>query len=186
MRDISSLNQSASQADTIAPVIFVALEFDSGTVRLHSSLGDLTFGGHTYTGTGGMGGIDSAVEDSELGRTTLNMTLAGLPLSLTSIILDEQYQGRTATIYLGYLDTTTRALVDDPTILFRGNMDTASVKQGKELSLTLSVETRFAAWDRPLVRRYNNADQQGRFPGDLGLEFVEQSTDKQISWGQKS
>ena len=49
----------------------------------------------------------------------------------------------------------------------------------------LTVESRFAAWDRPLVRRYNNADQQTRYPGDKGLEFVEQTAEKQIVWGAK-
>ncbi len=64
-------------------------------------------------------------------------------------------------------------------------MDTATVDQDETLSVALTVESRFAAWDRANTRRFNNADQQGRYPGDLGLQFVEQATDKQVAWGQK-
>lgn len=184
-RDISTDNQTASQSDTIAPVLFLDLGFDAATVRIHSTVGDIIWGGNTYTGVGRFGNVTAAEEDSELTRTPLTLTLSGIPTDLLSAVAQEYYQGRTATLYLGYLDTTSFALVDDPFILYRGRMDKASFEQGETLTVTLTVESRFAAWDRPLIRRYNNADQQSRYPGDKGLEYVEQSTEKQIAWGTK-
>ncbi|MCE9566375.1 MAG: hypothetical protein K8U57_30495 [Planctomycetes bacterium] len=184
-RDISSANQTASQATTIHPVLFVDLMFDDGAVRFHSELGDITWGGNTYTGTGRLGGLSAMEEESELARSPLSMTLSGLPTDLLSVLLNQQYQGRKATVYLGYLNLTTRVLVDDPFILHRGRMDTPQVQQGEDLTIRLSVDSRFAAWDRPLSRRYNNADQQSLYPGDRGLEFVEQSVEKQIAWGMR-
>jgi hypothetical protein len=182
-RDLTATNESAAAASTIAPVLFLDLGFDSGTVRVHSWLGDITWGGHTYTGVGQLGTVGTVDEDSELSRTPITLTLSGIPTSLVSAVLNEYYQGRTATLYLGYLNTTTLALVDDPFVAYRGRMDEPNVVQGEHLTVTVSVESRFAAWDRPLVRRYNDADQQSRYPGDLGLQFVEQSTEKQIAWG---
>jgi len=184
-RTIDVATQAASEADTIQPVYFVKLEFDSADVNFHSQIGDITFAGDTYTGTGRLGGIDQVNEDSELARTPINVTLSGIPTDLVAILLNEQYQSRPATVYLGFLDLTTRVLVADPIVLYRGLMDTPTIQQGPTLSISLSIESRFAQWDRPLSRRYNNADQQARFPGDKGLEFVEQATDKQIPWGQK-
>lgn len=182
-RDISNDNQTASEASTIAPVLFLDLGFDNGTVRMHSWLGDITWDGNTYTGIGQLGAVSPVEEDAELTRTPLKLTLSGIPTAMISIVLNEQYQGRSATLYLGYLNPSTLQLINDPLILYRGRMDTADIEQGENLTVTLSVESRFAAWDRPLVRRYNNADQQSRYPGDRGLEFVEQSTEKQIVWG---
>lgn len=182
-RDLSATNEAAAQADTIAPVLFLDLGFDSGAVRVHSWLGNITWGGNTYTGVGMLGQVNTIEEDSELARTPLSLTLSGIPTSMISVLLNDHYQGRTATLYLGYLGTDTLQLVDDPFILYRGRMDTPEIDQGETLTITLSVESRFAAWDRPQVRRYNNADQQSRYPGDLGLGFVEQSTEKQIAWG---
>lgn len=184
-RDLNAATESASQADAIHPVLFVKLEFPDGDVLVHSEIGDLTFGGDTYTGVGILGNVGTAEEDSELARTPLALTLSGIPTSMVSVVLNQHYQGRPATLYLGYLDLTTNRLVDDPAILYRGRMDSVLIDQGDDLSVALTVESRFAAWDRPVVRRYNDADQQSRYPGDLGLQFVEQTTDRQIVWGQK-
>lgn len=184
-RDISSANQTASTASTIAPVFFVKLEFDAADVNLHTRLGPITWGGDTYTGAGDIGGISAIDEDTELSRSNLQLTLRGLPTDLIAIIANEYYQGRTATIYLGYLNLTTNVLVDDPLVIYRGRMDTASTEQGETLTVTVTVESRFAAWDRPRARRYNDADQQSRYPGDTGMQFIEATVGTQLVWGQK-
>lgn len=183
-RDINAATQTASESETIQPVLLVRLAFDSGAVKFHSGLGDIAYGGETYTGTGRLGAINRVDEESELSRTPISLTLSGLPTDLLAVVLNEDYQGRTATVYLGYLDLTTNQLVDDPLILYRGLMDTPTIEQGQTMTITLSVESRFSRWDTPLVRRYNNADQQALYPGDTGLQHVEQSTEKQILWGQ--
>jgi hypothetical protein len=182
-RDISSTNITASLASTIHPVIFAKLELDSGNILLHTELGDLSFGGDTYTGAGSLAAIGNADEISDLSRTPVSLTLAGIPNTLISAMLGQHYQGRRATLFMGYLDLTTRTLVDTPFIVYRGNIDNANIQQDQNCSITLSVESRFSAWDQPNIRRYNNADQQLRYPGDNGFEFTEQATDKQIFWG---
>ena len=182
-RSISTANAAASSAPVIAPVWFVKLAFDGGPLCLHTGLGTLSFGGDTYQGAGDIGGISTVEEDSELSRSTLTLSLRGLPLDIISIVLNEQYQGRAATVSLGYLDPATLQLVDTPLIVYRGRMDTAGTEQGETLTVALSVESRFAAWDRPLARRYNDADQRARYPGDRGLEYVEQTTEKLLIWG---
>lgn len=182
-RDITSTTIAAATAPTIHPVLFVKMQFDSGDVNLHSELGTITFGGDTYTGVGILGGISPAEEVSDLSNSQISLSLSGLPLDLTSVLFNEQYQGRTATVYLGYLDLTTNVLVDTPTILYRGLLDTADFKKGKTVSITVSIGSRFAAWDNPQPRRYNNSGQQSRYPGDTGLQYIEQATYKTVIWG---
>jgi len=184
-RDINLATQDASAADEIEPVLFAKLEFDGGDLLAHTSLGDLSFGGDTYLGVGQFGGIGTATEVSDLSNSPISLTLSNIPNAMAAILLNEQYQGRLATVYLGYLDITTRQLVADPTILYRGLIDTADIQQDQNFTITLSVNSRFAAWDKPLIRRYNNSDQQARYPGDRGLEFVEQSASKSVVWGRK-
>lgn len=182
-RDIDASTATAAAAETIHPVLFAKLEFDGGDVLVHSELGDLAFGGDTYTGIGRLGSIGTAEEVSDLSRTPITLTLSGIPGDVVGIVFNEHYQGRRATIYLGYLDLTSRQLVADPTILYRGRMDVADLEEGKTFAVTIAVESRLAAWDKPLVRRYNDADQQARYPGDTGLRFVEQAADKPVVWG---
>lgn len=185
-RTISAVNATAAQAAAVYPVYFLKLGFDGGDVCLHTGLGDLAVGGDTYTGAGALGGIGAVDEDADLSRSTLELTLRGLPADLVAAVLGEHYQGRPATLSLGYLDAATRQLVDAPLVLYRGRMDTAAVEQGEELAVRLTVESRFAAWDRPNARRYTDADQRLRFPGDRGLEFVAQTAEKPLFWGQKA
>ena len=63
-------------------------------------------------------------------------------------------------------------------------MDTADIQTDKNATITLSVESRFAMWDQPVVRRYNNSDQQSLYPGDTGLQYIEQAVNETIWWGQ--
>lgn len=184
-RDLESATETASQASTIVPVWFIKLEFDSGTVYFSTYDGPLTWGGNTYIGAGKIGGIGSIDEDTELARSTLTMTLYGLPSDIIAIVHGEYFQGRPATTYIGYLNQSTRQLVADPSIIHRGRMDTASVDEGDTCSVTLTVESRFAAWDKAKTQRYNDADQKARFPGDRGLEFVEQAVQGKV-WGARN
>ncbi len=181
-RDIDAATLSASQSAAIHPVLFVELLFDGGAVRFHSELGEIVTGGNTYTGTGRLGSVSPVQEDTELARSTLSLSLSGLPTDIVAAVLNESFQGRRATLSLGYFDTANQ-LVADPVVLYRGRMDTVSIEQGQDLTVTISVESRFAAWDRPLERRYNDADQQARYPGDLGMQFVEQAVNKELFWG---
>ena len=185
-RSLTPANASASQQPVIAPVWFVKLAFDTGNVCFHTQLGTLSFGGDDYTGAGDIGGIGAVEEDSELSRSTLQLSLRGLPSDIISILLNEHYQGRPATVYLAYLDPATFQLVDTPFIVYKGRMDSPATDEGETVSVTLTVESRFAAWDRPVSRRYNNADQQSRYPGDKGMEFVEQTTEKNLNWGRRT
>jgi len=184
-RDITSTTAAAAAASTIIPVIFAKLELDSGDILMHTGLGDITWGGDTYSGVGKLGSIGTAEEVSDLSRSPITLTLSGIPNDLIAIVLGQYYQGRSATISLGYFDLTTRILVDTPTIIYKGNIDTSNIAQDQTGTVTISVESRFSAWDKPNVRRYNNADQQLRFPTDKGLQFVERATDQQIFWGGK-
>ncbi len=185
-RDVAADTLTAAQQDLILPVLMAKLEFDSGDVLAHSQLGEIVFGGDTYLGIGQFGGVSSAGEPSDLSRSSLSLTLSNIPGDMGALVLNEYFQGRRATLYLGYLDQTTRQLVDDPAIVYRGRMDNARLKQGGDTSsVTVKIESRFASWDKPLIRRYNSAHQRSVYPGDKGFEFVEQAAEKQVVWGGK-
>lgn len=185
-RSLDAATITASQQSVIVPVWFVKLEFDTGNITLSTYDSSIAWGGDTYIGAGNIGAIGTVDESIELARSPIELTLSGLSSSIVAIALNEHCQGRRATIYFGYLDRTTRQLVATPSILYRGKMDNFSIpQQGKTFTISLKLESRFADWDRPRVRRLNNADQQARYPGDLGLEFVEQASEGKI-WGTRA
>lgn len=177
---------AAAGAAVTYPVEMVDLEFASGTVRFHTWIGDLVWNGNTYTGTGTLGGISGIEETSEPSRSTTTLTLRGVPNDIIAIALNEHYQGRPCTVREGRLNATTLQLAGTPWVKRRGLMDTMRIRQGQDCSIALTVESEFSQWDRPVVRRYTDADQQSRYPGDRFFEFVEKMADKTVYWGQKA
>lgn len=183
MRTLTAAMQTALAEGTIRPVTLVRLDFASGIVAVHSGLGELAWNGDTYLGVGDLGRIDPIKESTDLRPYGVSMTLSGIPGEKISLALSEHYQGRDARIYLGLLDAGHR-LIADPTLIWQGRMDVMPIEMGETATITVTGEGRMADWHRPRVRRYNNEDQQARFPGDKGLEFVTAMVDKPIIWGQ--
>ena len=170
-RDVSSPNITASSSDVTRPVYFSEMFYDSGTVRAHTGVGTIIWGGNSWLGVGGFGGASDIEEDSELGISKITLQLSGVDSSLISIAFDEKYQGRVAKIYKGYLNEG-HVLIDNPLLLFSGRMDTQIIELGRQGIIRVSVVNRLADWEKTRTRRYNNDDQQFEFPGDKGLEFV--------------
>src|SRR5687768_17025614 len=113
-RGLSTDNANAVAAPVVVPVFFVELDFESATIYAHSQVGTINWGGHDWLGVGILGSIGSVEEESDLARQTWMLTLSGIPLSMVAISLDENYQGRTAILYIGLLNQTTMQLVDTP------------------------------------------------------------------------
>ena len=76
-------------------------------------------------------------------------------------------------------------IIADPVVVFKGRMDTMDIEVGKTSSVTVSVESRLVDWERPRIRRYNDADQRSEFPTDRGCRYVAQMVSKDLPWGRK-
>ena len=186
-RGFAASNVTAISADSMGiAILFAELDFSSGFVRAHTALGTITWGGYDWLGVGTFATVSAVEESAELQKRTLTYTLAGIPGAMISIVLGEQYQGRAAKLYIGFLDPSTGQLVATPELLDQGRMDVSDIDEGQELTVSISAESRIAAWDRAIVRRYTDSDQQARFAGDKGLEFVDQAAQKEINWGRKT
>ncbi len=185
-RGLDTLNEAAIDASKVISVLFAELNFPSGMVRVHSAIGTITWGGNSWLGVGQFGRVDGLTEEAELSRKTVTYTLTGIPNDLIAIVLGENYQGRTAKVYIGFFNTTTYQMIAEPELLDSGLMDVTVIDESQECSVSITAESRIASWSRPLVRRYTDAEQQARYPGDKGLEFIAQASQKEIVWGRKT
>jgi hypothetical protein len=184
-RGLEAAAETAIEQSVVAPVLFADLDFPSGHVRVHSGVGTITWGGYDWLGVGTFGDISGLTESAELERKTVTYTLRGVPNDLISVVLGENYQGRTDRVYIAFFNTTTYQMVADPHLLHSGLMDVTAIKESSTCTITVTSESRIASWSRPVVRRYTDAEQQRRFPGDKGLEFISQAAQKEIVWGRK-
>lgn len=187
-RNLTAAAQSASQAGVVRPVMLVELDFPSGFLRVNSTDRTITLdpGGspsqaEDFLGVGRLGGVSTVGESSQLQASGVKLSLSGIPPAQIAAAF-ERAQGRPGRIWLGFLDQTYR-LVIDPVLVFSGLIDNTTIDLGALAKVTLSVENRMIAWERPKVRRYTNENQQQRFADDKFFEFVNPTVEKELLWG---
>ena len=66
-------------------------------------------------------------------------------------------------------------------------MDQMNISENADTtSIELMVENRLIDLERARVARFTSGYQKSLYPGDLGLDFVEDLQDKDIVWGRSS
>lgn len=187
-RTLTSGMTTVTTADVVRPAYFVRMVFDSGespnVLNLWNGVGDLAFGGNTYTGVGDLLSISQITETADIQATGINVSLTGVKSSFIVIAKDHDYQGRALTVSLGAFDAS-GSLIADPVIVFSGFMDTMTISEnGAYSTISISVENKLIAFERSKVRRYTAEDQKIDHPTDKGFEFVTAIVQKDIIWGR--
>tara|TARA_R110002153_G_scaffold134623_2_gene284038 strand:+ start:231 stop:788 length:558 start_codon:yes stop_codon:yes gene_type:complete len=182
-RSLTTAFNNQLLSSELSPFLAVSLAFDQGTFYSWTGYGDITFGGNTYIGSGDIINVSPTQETSEIKANGIQVTLSGLPTELISAALSDPYQGRTAKIFFGVLDTDGNVIAD-PYMMFRGSMDLMTIEDsGDSASIQLTAESRLIDLDRARERRFTSEDQKIDYPNDKGLEFITSLQDKQIIWG---
>ena len=75
-----------------------------------------------------------------------------------------------------------RGIAADPIGPFLFKMDQLTYQLGQTATIRLTAESRLADWQRPRVRRYNNADHQVLYPNDKFFEHVEKQVEAVHLW----
>ena len=170
-------------AGTVAPCLIAEIEVDGGFVRAWTGIGDLSFGGQTYTGLGDLAGVTPVRESSDIVANGVQFQLSGIPGALISTALGSVRWNKTAKLWLGMLNGS-GALIADPYLLFSGFTDVPSIEEaGDTARLTLSAESRLVDLKRARVRTYTPEDQHIDYPDDQGFDFVAGLQDAQITFG---
>ena len=187
-RTLTSGMTAVTTADVVRPAYFVRMVFDSGespnVLNIWNGIGDLAYGGNTYTGTGDLLSISQITETSDISATGINVSLTGVKTSFIAIAKDHEYQGRPLSVSLGAFDAS-GDLIADPVIVFSGFMDTMTISEsGAYSSIGISVENKLVSFERTKVRRYTAEDQKIDHPTDKGFEYVTAIVQKEIIWGR--
>ena len=173
-------------ADEQAIFIAVKAEFDSGTIRLWSGLGDASIDSETYTGAGDLLSISNVEENLELKSNGLTISLSGMDTTVLDYALTENYQNRYITLFLGYLMGGTNEVAGTLT-LFKGRMNTLTISDNPNGStITIDAENRLVDLNRPSNFRYTKESQNFLHNGDTGFNRVASLQDKEIIWGKQS
>ena len=207
-RDLSANTIEAINEDTVHPFFAVELMFDGDNVlRMWTGQGTLVLAdGTEWAGAGTLLNISTVEETSELAVKGATITLTGIPSEVISLALSQPYQGRVCNIYFGTFTTGNILQENSDYILlqdgskievqstskglnsiFSGYMDQMNIAEDADTStIELLVENKLIDLERARVARFTSGYQKSIYPGDLGLDFVEDLQDRNISWGRKS
>ncbi|QNU44397.1 hypothetical protein IDH70_05030 [Mixta calida] len=169
--------------DRVTVVIAANIQFESGTVYVHSGTGPLVLNGLVYYGMGRLGAIDDVSETNTTSPTQLKMTLSGLDMALFASTLNERCVGRPAEIYLVAIDDNGKPQVAD--LIFKGKVSSTGATAGETNALQYTVSNIFEDWQRPFPDRYTDESHQAAEPGDRIFRYVAQMSERSIFWGSK-
>ncbi|MDZ7322031.1 hypothetical protein N4G41_10340 [Kosakonia sacchari] len=169
--------------DRVTAVIAASIQFESGTVYVHSGTGTIVLNGFVYYGMGKMGAVDDVGETNSTSPAQLKLTLSGLDLSLFATTLNERCVGRQANIYLVVMDDS--GVVRAADMIFQGKVSSTGATAGETNALQYTVSNIFEDWQRPFPDRYTDESHQAAQPGDRIFRYVAQMAERSIYWGSK-
>jgi hypothetical protein len=183
-RGFPSAVLDALSAQHVALVTFAKLEFPSGTLYLHNSIGTYTWGGEDWLGTGDLGEISQIEEGSDISPYKITLTLSGLDPTISGAALTEDYYLQPVTVYLGALDSSDD-LIADPTVIWEGAMDQmiVSVAASGGDSISLTAESELARFTNASNLKYTDVQLQSDFSGDLGFSLLADIEGAKLRWG---
>jgi len=182
MRDLTPTVEAAIEEPHVPYLIFVELDWPSGTVRVCNAPNTFPWNGFDWLGVGNLGGIDVIKEGAELQMYGIEMQLSGVNTALVQKALAEHYQGRAAKCWFAPLDPSTYVPLADPIGPFKYRMDVGSILRGKNPIVSLTAESPMADFDRPRLRRWTDEDQQSEHPGDTFFKRVPEVQDIEIEF----
>lgn len=180
-RTISASNLAEIDAAHLHEVLLVKLEFDT-PVYIHSGVGSIVFDSNTYLGVGQFGNVGNQIESEQLRPTSLILSLSGVDAALITEALDAGNYGDIITIYMGYRQDD-GTLVDDPWIPWKGFFEFAAVKHGTENIVSITCRHDLAILNEAEGSRFSDEDQQVRFTGDTGFQYITDMAGTKLIWG---
>lgn len=183
MRSLTTSAKDAFSQLNFPFIILVELDFADGIVRLCNAGYSFKWNGVDWLGIGTLGSIEAISEGSALQMYGCGLTLSGIPPEIISEAFSQNYQGRAAKLWLAPL-TADYQFIADPVVVFAGRMDTMDIQVGETATITLTIESRLVDWERPRIRRFNDADQRSEYPDDRGFRYVDQMIQKDLKWGR--
>lgn len=186
---------AAIAAKTVTIAQFAQIAFADNTLYLFNGVGTITPSGppanpastfpygQTFTGLGWLAKVSAIPQTTKVQAQNIVLTLSGIPSSLVNEAIAQVRITGTVTIWYGFFDQSSGALLADPAQVFSGAIDVPSLNDSGDTStISLSCENTLLSLNLAPNRRFDDPDQQIYVHGDLGFSFVEQLANMQLFW----
>lgn len=154
----------------------IDLDFDSDTAP--------DTGSNTYLAQGQFLRFGNVTESSDLRVGQIDMTFTAVDTTTVALLINNEYMNKRVVIYRAVLDSDYNFTTDDVFTVFDGIiMGYAISEENSTATVTITVASQFADFERTNGRKTNPASQQVHFPTDLGMDFSAQIV-KDLRWGR--
>lgn len=180
---------SQHQAAVAGVAWLVEMQFTSGTIRYTTAPVTINDGTYDWTGLGNIVGVSAVGESEEVtgDSITLSMSIASTALIAASLGNVEYYRGQPVILYLQLLDETFKP-VGTAVQRWVGLMDRVSIKRTQEGGGSIEMRcsrSGIARMRNSVGLRLTNEQQQARYAGDTGLQYVRTLIEQPSLWLSK-
>jgi len=142
-------------------------------------------GVNTYLAQGQFLYYGNIVESSDLRVGQVDLTFTAVDTTTVALLINNNYMNKRVVIYRAVLDADYSFTSSDVFTVFDGTIMNYSIKESDgTATVTMTVSSQFADFERTNGRKTNPASQQVHFPTDKGMDFSTQIV-KDIKWGRK-
>ena len=185
-RSLTTAVKNELATDAISPVHLITIGFGTPvnitdcSFPLTSSVSGSSV---TYSSSDFILGISNFTEETDITKTSINLTLSGADQTFISTCLNENVVNDSVDIFRGFLNDS-NALIADPFLLYSGQIDTFAINENKnESTVAIQIVSHWADFDKTNGRKTNNTSQQRFFSTDVGMNFSSQTV-QDIKWGR--
>lgn len=141
---------------------------------------DIEHGGQTYIGVEQLEVEPLREQAGEV--EAMSFTLPAVPNAYLTLALQTPINGKRVKLSLALLDPETQAIVRVQQ-LWAGQLDQMPVEFGPDTAgISVTAEHRAITYGRPKPLRYTDAEQRRLYPGDRGLEYLIDQSQKEDIW----
>jgi len=141
-------------------------------------------GTNTYLAQGQFLRFSNITESSDIRVGQLDMTFTAVDTTTVSLLINNEYMNKRVVIYRAVLADDYSFTSDDVFTVFDGIIMGYSIQETDEsATVTITVASQFADFERTNGRKTNPASQQVHFPTDKGMDFSAQIV-KDLKWGR--
>lgn len=138
-----------------------------------------------WEGTAGLATISGLSQPIGTSAQSVTFSLSGVDPRIIALARQQSatVKGRDCAVYVQLFDENWQ-IVGDRRHVWSGALDVMTYKASADSTYTvdLTAESIWAGRRKPAHGFYTDADQQARFPGDLGCQFVGSLPGKTINW----
>lgn len=177
----SSSDRECLSGPHVARLWFAELDLPSGLRRLHNGVGRITVGGYEWTGVTNPAGMQlvglEEVEEPRFGQApSVVITLGGISKDAWKEIksMAREIEGSRCDLYWAAFNPEYAEVEIGLKKLFPGKLSSPSLhRQGVGVRYaTFTIESLWQSQNYPFGGRWNPSDQERRFPGDKGGQFI--------------